>query len=321
MALRAVAESTRLRIVAAVDHTELTVGELCRVLDQSQPRVSRHLKLLCDAGVLVRHAQGTSAFYRPSPSGTGSSIHGAVMALIDLNDPMHRRDAQRLAVVREDRAAEAESYFESIAADWNEMRQLHVADHDVERAMLEAVADVEIEALLDIGTGTGRVLEVFAPHIEQGIGVDLSAKMLNLARTRLDQAEIRHCSVQRGSAYDIDLPSGSTDVAVLHHVLHFLDDPGDAIAQAGSALRPGGRLVIVDFSPHSFESLRSNFSHRRLGFDDSEIDSWCEQAGLIDTSARHMHPTPTDAEQLTVSIWVASQRPDTPATYPLEAAS
>ncbi len=171
MALRAVAESTRLRIVAAVDHTELTVGELCRVLDQSQPRVSRHLKLLCDAGVLVRHAQGTSAFYRPSPSGTGSSIHGAVMALIDLNDPMHRRDAQRLAVVREDRAAEAESYFESIAADWNEMRELHVADDDVEKAMLEAVADVEIEALLDIGTGTGRVLEVFAPHIEQGIGV------------------------------------------------------------------------------------------------------------------------------------------------------
>ncbi len=320
-ALRATAESTRLRILAALDRTELTVGELCRVLDQSQPRVSRHLKLLCDAELLVRHAEGTSAFYRPAVTGTGHELTTAVLALVDQTDPIFERDAHRLAVVRTERAEAAERYFESIATSWDDMRQLHVADDAVEAAMLEAVADLDIDELLDIGTGTGRVLEIFAPSIRRGVGLDLSSKMLNIARSRLDQAQLRHCSVQHGSAYDIERRPGSVDTAVLHHVLHFLDDPAEAIAQAGRTLRPFGRLVIVDFGPHQLESLRTEFSHRRLGFTTEEITAWCEGAGLTDLNVRHMKPIETHGDPLTVSIWVASQRPDAPAVYPLEAAS
>jgi len=320
-ALRATAESTRLRILAALDRTELTVGELCRVLDQSQPRVSRHLKLLCEAGLLVRHTEGTSAFYRPAVSGAGHDLAKAVLELVDRHDPIFERDAHRLAVVRSERAEAAERYFESIAADWDELRELHVADGDVEAAMLDVVADLEIDELLDIGTGTGRVLEIFAPSIRRGVGLDLSSKMLNLARTRLDQARLRHCSVQHGSAYDIERPPGSVDIAVLHHVLHFLDDPAEAITQAGRTLRPHGRLIIVDFGPHQIESLRRDFSHRRLGFTTDDITAWCETAGLIDITVRHMSPIEAHDDPLTVSIWVANQRPDAPAVYPLEAAS
>ncbi len=320
-ALRATAESTRLRIMAALDRTELTVGELCRVLDQSQPRVSRHLKLLCDAGLLIRHAEGTSAFYRPAVTGTGQQLASAVLALVDQTDPIFERDAHRLAVVRAERAEAAERYFESIATNWDDMRQLHVADNAVEAAMLEAVADLDINELLDIGTGTGRVLEIFAPSIRRGVGLDLSSKMLNLARSRLDQAQLRHCSVQHGSAYDIERRPGSVDAAVLHHVLHFLDDPAEAIAQAGRTLRPFGRLVIVDFGPHQIESLRTELSHRRLGFTTEEITAWCEAAGLTDLNVRHMNPIETHGNPLTVSIWVASQQSDAPAVYPLEAAS
>ena len=320
-ALRATAESTRLRILAALDRTELTVSELCRVLDQSQPRVSRHLKLLCDAGLLVRHAEGTSAFYHPVPSGTGRDLSAAVLGLVDQSDPIFERDAHRLAVVRTERAEAAERYFESIASDWDDLRELHVADGDVEAAMLDVVADLDIDELLDIGTGTGRVLEIFAPSISRGVGLDLSSKMLNLARTRLDQAQLRHCSVQYGSAYDIERPARSVDVAVLHHVLHFLDDPAEAIAQAGRTLRPHGRLVIVDFAPHQIESLRSDFSHRRLGFATDEIAAWCDAAGLIDLTIRHVNPTEAHDDPLTVSIWVADQQPDASAVYTLEAAS
>jgi len=187
--------------------------------------------------------------------------------------------------------------------------------------MLDAVADLDIDGLLDIGTGTGRVLEIFAPSIRRGVGLDLSSRMLNLARTRLDQDQLRHCSVQHGSAYDIERPAGSVDIAVLHHVLHFLDDPAEANAQAGRTLRPHGRLIIVDFGPHQIESLRRDFSHRRLGFTTDEITAWCQTAGLIDVAVRHMSPIEADDDPLTVSIWVANQRPDAPAVYPLEAAS
>ena len=323
IALRAAGEPTRLRILAAVDRTELTVSELCRVLDQTQPRVSRHLKLLCDAGMLVRHAEGTSAFYGPAPDGTGRALYDAILEFIDLDDPAMARDLHRLDAVRSERAEAAATYFEAIAGEWDRVRQLHVADEHVEAAMLDAVADLSISELIDIGTGTGRMLEIFAPKIRHGLGIDLSSKMLNLARTRLDRSQLRHCSVRRGSAYDIDLDAGSIDVAVLHHVLHFLDDPGPAIAQGARVLRPGGRLLIVDFGPHDMEELRSEFAHRRLGFSEAEIRRWCEDADLIDLAAHHMRPElPTGAgEELTVTLWVATQRADAPATYRLEAAS
>lgn len=320
--LRAAGEPTRLRILAVLSRTELTVSDLCRVLGQTQPRVSRHLKLLCEAGLLVRHTQGTRAFYRPAAAGPGRRLFDAILPLIDADDPTLGRDRSRLATIRAERAEQAASYFESIAADWDRMRGLHVADADVEEAMLGAIEGMTVHDLLDIGTGTGRVLEIFADRIEHGLGLDMSRQMLDLARSRLDQLGHRHCAVRHGNVYDLALDVGSMDVAVLHHVLHFLDDPGGAIAEVARVLRPEGRLLIVDFAPHHYESMRSDFAHHWLGFGDDEVEAWCEAAGLVDVAARHLRPkTDPGQEPLTVTIWSATQRASAPSLYHLEAAS
>lgn len=319
-ALRAAGESTRLRILAVLARSELTVGELCRVLGQTQPRVSRHLRLLCEAGLLDRHAQGTSAFYRPARSGTGRELFDAVLRLIDTEDPGLDGDLRRLAAIRAERAETAAAYFEAIAEDWDRMRIRHVADDEVEAAMLAAVDDLDVEQLVDVGTGTGRVLEVFADHIEHGLGLDLSQQMLDLARSRLDQLGFRHCAVRQANAYDLGVDAGSADVAVLHHVLHYLDDPAASIAETARVLRPGGRLLVVDFAPHDDESMRSDYAHHWLGFADDEIADWCTAVGLIDVHVQHL--TLADADDgLTVTLWVATQHPDAPALYNLEVAS
>ena len=320
IALRAAGEATRLRILAVLARSELTVSELCKVLGQTQPRVSRHLRLLCEAGLLVRNAQGTSAFYRPARSGRGRELFDAILPLIDEDDPGLQSDLRRLAAIRAERAEIAAAYFEAVASDWNRMRTRHVADDEVEAAMIAAVEDLNVGQLLDVGTGTGRVLEVFADHIERGIGLDLSQQMLDLARSRLDELGHRHCSVRQANAYDLGVDAGSVDVAVLHHVLHFLDDPAASIAEAARALRPGGRLLVVDFGPHCDESMRADYAHHWLGFADDEVTDWCTNVGLIDVTTEHL--TLTDKEDgLTVTLWTATQHQDAPALYNLEAAS
>ena len=321
VALRAAGESTRLRILAVLARSELTVSELCRVLGQTQPRVSRHLRLLCEAGLLERHAQGTSAFYRPSRSGAGRELFDAVLPLVNDSDPGVQADLRRLATVRNDRAEAAAAYFEAVASDWDHMRTRHVADAEVEAAMLHAVEDLTINQLVDVGTGTGRVLEIFADRITHGLGLDLSKQMLDLARSRLDEQGHRHCSVRQGNAYDLGLDTaGSVDVAVLHHVLHFLDDPTTAITEVARTLRPGGKLLVVDFGPHNDEAMRSDYAHHWLGFADDEIAEWCTAAGLTDVTVKHL--TLADVEDgLTVTLWTATQRLDAPTHFNLEVAS
>lgn len=321
-ALKAAGEPTRLRILAVLAEGELTVTELCQVLGQTQPRVSRHLKLLCEAGLLDRHAQGTSAYYGPTRHGVGRDLFTAVLPLVDSHDMSIQRDRRRLTTIRAERAEVAAEYFERIAADWEQMRGLHVADEQVEAALVHALDGQKVDHLLDIGTGTGRVLEIFADRIKHGIGIDLSQQMLNLARTRLHEKQLAHCTVRHGNVYDLDVEPGSMDVAVLHHVLHFLDDPATAIAQAAQALRPRGHLLIVDFAPHNYDNMRSDYAHHWLGFDDESVATWCENAGLQDLLITHLnHKIETEQESLTVTLWVAQQRPDAPAVYKLEAAS
>ena len=320
LALRAIGESTRLRIVAVLARSELTVGELCRVLGQTQPRVSRHLRLLCEAGLLDRNAQGTSAFYRPARAGRGRELFDAILPLIDDDDVGFQSDLRRLAAIRAERAKVAAAYFESVASDWDGMRTRHVADTEVEAAMVAAVQDLDVGHLLDVGTGTGRVLEVFAEHIDRGIGLDLSQQMLDLARSRLDQLGHRHCSVRQGNAYDLGLDAGSVDVAVLHHVLHYLEDPASSIAEAARTLRPGGRLLVVDFGAHNDEAMRADYAHHWLGFADDEVADWCTNTGLVDVTTEHL--TLADIEDgLTVTLWIATQHRDAPALYNLEFAS
>ncbi len=321
-ALRAIAEPTRLRIVVVLDRCELTVSELCRVLGQSQPRVSRHLKLLTEAGVLDRHAQGTSAYFRPARATIGREVLDSILPLVEVDEAVIARDLERVAAVREERAEQAADYFAHIASDWDRMRDFHVADVEVERALLRAVAGTKIRDLLDIGTGTGRILEVFAAAIERGVGIDLSGPMLDLARSRLDQLGLRHCSVRQGDVYNLDLDAGSFDVAVLHHVLHFLDDPTTAIAEVGRTVRANGRLLIVDFAPHVHESMRADYAHYWLGFSEEDIREWCLDAGFVDVDVTHLRPKRRRGDDvLTTTIWTATQSADAPSVHPISRTS
>ncbi len=317
--LRAASEATRLRIVAVLAEGELTVSELCRILGQTQPRVSRHLKLLCDAGLLVRHSEGTSAFYSPSKVEPGRSIFHSVLSLVDREDRTLVADRSRLGAIRTERANAAGQYFEQIAGLWDSVRSLHVADTEVEQMLLAAADQHRIDggkiaSLLDIGTGTGRILELFADRIEHGLGIDLSVGMLNLARTNLVTEGHGHCSVRHGNIYALDVSPHSYDLAILHHVLHFLEDPAAAIVAATETLRPGGQLIVVDFAPHQLETLRRDHAHRRLGFPEDEVAGWCTAAGLTDVSVEHLIPaeredqtSEANTELLTVSLWTATQ--------------
>ena len=320
-ALCAAGESTRLRLLALLVGNELTVSELTWILGQSQPRVSHHLKLLLEARLVERIQEGTWAFYRLADRGPAVGILDALVKLIPADDAGLVRDRQRLETVKRNRAEAASAYFRDIAASWDRIRDLYVAESDVEEAMLSAIGDGSIGSLLDLGTGTGRILQVFAGHIERGLGIDASREMLAVARVNLDRQSLAHCQVRHGDIYHLAVPPGSMDVVTIHHVLHFLDDPSTAIAHAAEALRPRGKLLIVDFAPHGLEFLRTEYAHRRLGFGDAEVFGWCRAAGLENVRVEHLAVTGASAsETLTVSLWTGVQRADAPVRYELDAA-
>jgi ArsR family transcriptional regulator len=305
-ALKAAAEPTRLRLLAILARGELAVSELTRVLHQSQPRVSRHLKLLCDAGLLDRWPEGAWVFYRLTESGPGARVACSLLGLLPADDPELARDLERLEHVRHERAERAAVYFRDNATAWDRIRGLYVGEAAVEQAMLDAVAGEALGDLVDLGTGTGRILEVFAPTIRHGIGIDVSHAMLDAARTKLHDRGIANCQARWGSVFDVPLPTACADVVTVHHVLHFLSDPAAAIKEAARLLRPHGRLLVVDFAPHGMEFLRTDYAHHRLGFADDEVTRWCELAGLGTLAVRHLEAA-SDAghDSLAVSLWTA----------------
>ena len=306
--LRAVAEPTRLRIVVALESCELTVSEICTVLGQSQPRVSRHLRLLTDAGLLQRHAEGTSAYFGLRSDADGKDLLAAIAPMINLATPVLQRDQGRLEAVRSGRADRAAEYFAQVAEEWNELREMHAPTTEVEEAMLAAVSTPFVESVLDIGTGTGRILELFADRTRRGLGVDLSRQMLGVARARLDDDRLSHCAVRQGDIYDLDIDGGSHSVVVLHHVLHFLSDPASALAVAEQVLSPGGTLLIVDFASHDLEWFRTNHAHSHLGFADHEIADWCAMYELDSPTVQHFPPPPgSGTEALTVTLWTVKK--------------
>ena len=304
-ALKAAGETTRLRILALLGEAELTVSELTDILRQSQPRISRHLKLLSEAGLVERFREGSWAFFRLGERGGSAALARELIGRLDPEDATVARDRERLANVRAARAAAAQAYFGRHAAEWDRIRKLHVADEAVEAAIRGALADRPFRSLLDLGTGTGRMLELFGPEIERGVGLDLSHDMLALARARLDRAGLRHCSVRQGDIYDLALPKDSFDLIIIHQVLHFLDDSGRAIQEAARVLRPGGRLLVVDFAPHDLEFLRDQHAHRRLGFAPEMVAQWLQAAGLDDVQQQTLVPEPGSDGKIAVSLWLA----------------
>src|ERR1700720_2267247 len=279
-ALKAAGEATRLRILALLGEAELTVSDLTEILRQSQPRISRHLRVLTEAGLVERFREGSWAFFRLADHSSAGDRAHALIARLAPGDPVGARDRERLAAVRSARAAAAQDYFRGHAAEWDRIRRLHAADEAVEAEIRALLGGRPFRSLLDLGTGTGRILELFGPQIERGLGIDLNHDMLALARSRLDHAGIRNCSVRQGDIFDLAVPRDSFDVVIIHQVLHFLDDGGRAIREAARVLRPQGRLLVVDFAPHELEFLREEYAHRRLGFAPETVAEWMKSAGL-----------------------------------------
>jgi ubiquinone/menaquinone biosynthesis C-methylase UbiE len=303
-ALKAAAEGTRLRILALLGEAELTVSDLTAILRQSQPRISRHLRLLAEAGLVARFREGSWAFFRLAEREGAANFARELIARLDPDDVTLARDRERLAAVRAQRADAAQNYFRQHAAEWDRIRKLHVADEAVEGAILRALSDAPVRALLDLGTGTGRMLELLGPQTQRGLGLDLSLDMLSLARARLDRAGLRHCSVRQGDIYDLALPKDSFDAVVIHQVLHFLEDGARAIKEAARVLRPAGRLLVVDFAPHDLEFLRDEHAHRRLGFASDTVTQWMKAAGLDLVLQQSLAPEPTSDGKIAVSLWL-----------------
>jgi len=298
--LRAAAEPTRLRIMALCSHGELTVSDLTNILNQSQPRVSRHLKLLVDAGLLERFREGAWAYYRLAESSETAELSRNLVDFVPVSDGVHSRDLERLQFVKQERADQAAAFFRENAARWDKIRTLYIDDQSVESALIKALSKTETRGLLDIGTGTGRILEIFGESIERGIGVDLSHEMLSVARVNLEQQGLRNCHVRYGDMNDLPLDQESFDAVTFHLALHYAEDPSAAIKEATRFLNPGGRLVVVDFAPHEEEGLRDEHAHRWLGFDDDAVFSWFADAGL-----EAERPIRLPGDPLTVCIWPA----------------
>ncbi|MBO6635685.1 metalloregulator ArsR/SmtB family transcription factor [Parvibaculum sp.] len=305
--LRAAGEPTRLRLLALLAHSELTVTELTQILRQSQPRVSRHLKLLCEAGLLERFREGSWVFYRLAGSGQVAELAEVLSGLIPQEDLVIARDLERLEAVRSARAEKAAAYFRSNAEEWDRIRSLYVPEDKVEQTMAELGMRENAELVADLGTGTGRMLELFGPMAKSGIGIDLSPEMLALARAQLAQPSLQHCSVRQGDLYDLPMQDDTVDLVTLHMVLHYLDDPAASIAEAARVLKPGGRLLIADFAPHDLDFLREGHAHRRLGFSQDEVAGWLADAGLEVGETKVLPPEGGEDAKLTVLIWVADK--------------
>jgi len=299
---RALADPTRLRIVALLRAMELSVGELAQVLGQSQPRVSRHVKILCDAGIAERRKEGSWVFL-----GLGEEARvGPLFSAIDRwdeqepGDPWEVADVARLAAVRADRAAAAERYFAAHAEEWDAIRSLHVAETEVEATILRALTGEDVGRLVDIGTGTGRMIELLGARATAVIGIDRSPEMLRLARAKLASAGEERAELRQGDMYALPLASGSADTVLIHQVLHYAQQPAAAVAEAARLLATGGRLLIVDFASHDREELRTRDAHARLGFADDQLAQWFAAAGLAADGL-----TQLEGGELTVKLWLA----------------
>ncbi|MBN8552463.1 MAG: metalloregulator ArsR/SmtB family transcription factor [Caulobacterales bacterium] len=300
--LRAAGEPTRLRILSLLAMEELSVMELARILDQSQPRVSRHLKLMAEAGLIERFPDGTWVFYRLPASGPARRLADAVLDLLE--DTAADRDSVCLQDVRAERYAQAAEYFARVAPQWDQIRSLYVSEAAVEAAIERAAGPGPFRRVVDLGTGSGRMLSLLGERAHSAIGLDLSQQMLNVARRNVAEAGLSKVELRHGDIFATRLPDESADLVVVHQVLHYLTDPAAAVAEAARLIEPGGRLVIVDFAPHDHEQLRSEHQHRRLGFSDAEMARWGREAGLVPSAPIALPP---DHDGLTVTIWSADR--------------
>ncbi|MBX3596830.1 MAG: metalloregulator ArsR/SmtB family transcription factor [Rhizobiaceae bacterium] len=302
--LKAAAETSRMRILALLSHGDLTVSDLTEILNQSQPRVSRHLRLLLEAGLIDRYQEGSWAFFRITDVEADRAFVKGLIGRIDGADVQVQRDLERLGEVKQRRQDAARAYFSEHAESWDQIRTLHAPDKAVEAAILKLVGKRAFQSMLDLGTGTGRLLEILAPNYTRGVGIDLSREMLAIARANLDRAGVTHAQVRQGDIFAANVERNAFDLVTMHQVLHYLDDPARAIREAARMLRPAGRLIVVDFAPHSLEILRDKHAHQRLGFADQQIGEWFEAAELRLEDTTEFKPSAPADDKLTVKLWL-----------------
>ncbi len=303
--LKAAGEPTRLRLLALLAAGDLTVTDLTEILGQSQPRISRHLKLLGEAELIDRYQEGAWAYFRLAHEGKAAALVRALLKHVSENDPVVQRDGERLATVKRQRAERAQAYFSRNAAEWDELRRLHAADEEVDAAVIKLLGGNPIDSLLDLGTGTGRMLELLSGRYRHAIGVDASRDMLSVARANLDKSRITTASVRHADILNLPFEGQDFDLVTIHQVLHFFDQPDIAITEAARMLRPGGRLVIIDLAPHNLEYLRDEHAHVRLGFSHQAMSEWVRKAGLDVEQVVDLHPGQQGGQGLTVTIWLA----------------
>jgi len=306
-ALKAAGEPTRLRILALLRRGDLAVGELVQILEQSQPRLSHHLKTLTISGLVERLPEGSWVFYRATSKGWAGRVLNALFAELNVTDAPFNDDAAALQKVRRARANSAETYFSDIAENWDHLRSLHYPETAIEAAILEHLNKPEYNRVVDLGTGTGRMLALLAPRAQDAEGLDLSHHMLTVARANLNRAEIRNARVRQGDVANTPFETSSADLVIVHQVLHYLEQPEDVIDEAARILKPGGQLLVVDFAPHDLEFLREAQGHRRLGIREEDMIAWSNAAGLAAQAPTRFDPPASLDQGLSVLIWSATR--------------
>ena len=308
--IRALADPTRLRIMRLLGTMELAVGELAQVLGQSQPRVSRHVGILCDARLAERRREGSWVFLRSLTGEDSAPLGLAVNHLLvaaeqedEVFSEQCESDRRKLADIRSAREEGAEAYFARHAEEWDELRQLHSPDQQVEESLIEALQAAPIGRFLDIGTGTGRMAELFAPLADHVVALDKSLDMLRLARAKLQHLPSGKLELVQGDFAELPFASLSFDTVVLHQVLHFAQSPDGVLAEAARVTVPGGRIAIIDFSAHDLEELRARHAHARLGFSDSQLRELLTAAGY-----RAAKPIALEGGELVVKIWLGTRQ-------------
>ena len=304
--LKAVAETTRLRILFLLDKGDLTVSDITKILGQSQPRVSRHLRLLMEARLIERYQEGAWAYFSLSSCSLRREMLKIVLQHIDVEDNLINADLMRLGEVKKERSLAAAAYFSKNAHDWDKLRLLHVPDNTVEQTMVELVGTTPFQSMLDIGTGTGSLLKLFAPLYTRAIGIDNNRDMLAVARVNLDKAGVSNAQVRLGDVANLPVEKETFNLVTIYQVLHFLSDPEVAIFEAVRVMRPGARLIIVDYAPHELEYLREKYAHVRMGFSDSQMEYWLDKAGLTLEKTLSFQPQQNgNTKGLTLKLWLA----------------